>query len=213
MDNLRRPSLRDCIVWVVVIGGHVLVLALFSRLGHPSAARIQVDARPGSLLILLEPRQEDPPADELQRQPPGPPGSVAPRARAAPESDTAITLPAGEVRADPSIDWYREGEESARRSADQSAQPGPRAFGEHPVSPYRRCPPPESSFEWNPEPDKAGFAGGLPFVRLGDRCIVGLGFFGCAIGDLPKPNGRLFDDMHDADRRTSSIPEVADCRP
>jgi len=40
---------------------------------------------------------------------------------------------------------------------------------------------------------------------------VGLGFFGCALGDLPKANGRLFDDMNAPDRDRNSVPQVGDC--
>lgn len=97
--------------------------------------------------------------------------------------------------------------------AAKGAEPGPRAFGEHPTSPYRKCTPRQSSFEWDPEPDMFGIEGLLPFVRLGERCIAGLGFFGCGIGKLPEPNGNLFDDMKDPERPKSSVPDADGCAP
>lgn len=63
---------------------------------------------------------------------------------------------------------------------------------------------------WKPEPKKFGFAGGLPYVRLGKRCILGLGFFGCGVGKLPEANGHALDDMRDPDRPRSSVPDPND---
>jgi hypothetical protein len=50
-------------------------------------------------------------------------------------------------------------------------------------------------------------SGGLPYMEIGKRCAIGLGFFGCGIGELPPPNGHLFDGMDDPDRERSSVPE------
>jgi hypothetical protein len=38
--------------------------------------------------------------------------------------------------------------------------------------------------------------------------VVGLGFFGCALGKKPEANGHLFDGMHDPDRQRSSVPDI-----
>ena len=207
MDTLRRLSPRDCVVFVAVIGGHVLLLALLPRFGVPRAPA----SAPERTLLLIE---LPPPAIPETQAPPG--SASSPRARkrlprAAP-ADTAIT-PLLPQQPAPPIDWTLEAERAARDNAAGRIEPDPRAFGEHPVSPYRRCKPRESSFEWDPEPDKAGFAGGLPYVRLGKRCIVGLGFFGCAIGKLPEANGELFADMHAPDEPESSVPALEDCQP
>ena len=205
MDNLRRLSSRDCVVLVAVIGGHVLLLALLVRFGIQRAPERQAERT--LLLIELPARAESeepaPPVDDPRARQ---------RSKPAAPADTAITLPLSQPPA-PLIDWTLEAERAARDAAAEREQPGPRTFGEHPVSPYRRCKPRESSFEWDPEPDKAGFAGGLPFVRLGERCIVGLGFFGCAIGKLPEANGELFADMHSAQEPESSVPDLDDCPP
>ena len=37
--------------------------------------------------------------------------------------------------------------------------------------------------EWKPEPKRVGMQGLLPYIRLGKRCVVGLGFFGCGVGN------------------------------
>ncbi len=64
-------------------------------------------------------------------------------------------------------------------------------------------------FEWDPEPDQVGLAEGfIPYVRIGQRCVVGLGFFGCNLSKLPEANSHLFDGMHDPDRQRSSVPDV-----
>lgn len=201
MDNRRRLSLRDCVVCIVVIGGHVLLLALLPRLGSPRAP----PRAPTLVLIDLPPERSAPPVPERSVS------RTRERRKPAAEDGNAITLPVPREPA-PRVDWQLEGERAARDGAAKLAEPGPRAFGEQPVSPYRKCRPRESSFEWDPEPDKAGFAGGLPYVRLGERCVVGLGFFGCAIGKLPEANGELFAGMNSPEKPESSVPSPEDCR-
>ncbi|MEZ5457795.1 MAG: hypothetical protein R3E65_00290 [Steroidobacteraceae bacterium] len=91
------------------------------------------------------------------------------------------------------------------------SQPPPRSFGGQPRSPYRACKPRKGSWEWKAEPGKVGMAGPLPYVRVGKRCIVGLGFFGCALGEPPPPNDKLLDDMRKPDRPRSSVPGPEHC--
>jgi hypothetical protein len=52
---------------------------------------------------------------------------------------------------------------------------------------------------------------GLPWVQVSDHCIVGLGFFGCAIGELPPPKSDLLDDMGTSNQMESTIPGTEDC--
>jgi hypothetical protein len=106
----------------------------------------------------------------------------------------------------PAIDWRGEGERMARITVEQAIQADHQRFAKPKSSPVQPAKRPHQ-FEWNPEPETVGFAGLLPFVRLGKRCIVGLGFFGCALGELPEPNGHLFDDMRNPDRPRSSVPD------
>jgi hypothetical protein len=88
-----------------------------------------------------------------------------------------------------------------KRKCDDSDKPG---------SWLPKCKKPAPSFQWNEQPRQAGFMHGLPYVRLGDHCILVAGMVGCAIGPLPKANEHLFDDLKDPDRDRSSVPEVAD---
>jgi hypothetical protein len=69
-----------------------------------------------------------------------------------------------------------------------------------------KCKQHKPEFGWNRDPNEAGFIGILPYVRLGKRCIVGLGFFGCAVGKLPQANGHLLDHMNDPDGERFSVP-------
>jgi len=64
-------------------------------------------------------------------------------------------------------------------------------------------------FEWSEEPKRAGFEGGLPYIRLGKHCILSVGLFGCAIG-ASEANGHLFGDMKDPDRDRSSVPDISE---
>jgi hypothetical protein len=120
----------------------------------------------------------------------------------APSSLEALPLGLG-------IDWDREAATIATSQAaslfrelkhlcEEAARRGEQPPGCHK---YRRPDP------WSPEPKKFGFSGGLPYVRLGKRCVLGLGFFGCGVGKLPEADGHVFDDMRDPDRPRSSVPD------
>jgi hypothetical protein len=78
---------------------------------------------------------------------------------------------------------------------------------ERPGSKVPACKKPLRSFQWNPELPKAGIEGFIPYVRLGKHCVLGLGFFGCALGKQ-EANGHLFDDLKNPDRPGSSVPDV-----
>jgi hypothetical protein len=88
-----------------------------------------------------------------------------------------------------------------RRKCDDSD--GPRSW-------LPKCKKHPSSFQWNEEPHRAGFVDGLPYLRLGKRCILVVGMIGCAVGALPEANGHLFDDLKDPDRNRSSVPDITD---
>lgn len=210
MREREGSYLRNFTIWAIIIGGHVLLLALTWRIDRQPAQTTESDPEGGVLLLLQVP---PPPVEEPPARKQAPQRSAILRARKPSESSTSTTVPVEPPAANRAIDWYREAEEAARATIANGAQPGPRAVGEHPTSPYRKCRRRESSFEWDPEPEKVGIAGGLPFVRLGERCVVGLGFFGCAIGKLPEPNAALFDDMHDPNQPRSSLPDIDECAP
>lgn len=93
------------------------------------------------------------------------------------------------------LQWYQAADDVARSltSAHQNQiRPG---SGEHPPSPYRDCHR-QPQFAWDPETHVVGLLHHwLPYLRLGNHCMVTLGFFGCAFGNLPGPNGHLFDSI------------------
>ena len=200
----RRLSAPQCAAWVIVIGGHLLLILLLSNIRPRTVA--ESDSQDRSILLLdLTPPPTPPPADK-----PAPmrPAATRPRELPSPESSresTAITEPT----AIPRVDWYSEAERAARAAGDEWVDPNPPCRGnERPGSVLHECMAPKPPAEWEPEPAMGGIDGLLPWVRLGKRCIVGLGFFGCGIGKLPEANGDVFDDMRDPDRQRSSVPEV-----
>jgi hypothetical protein len=192
----------------------VLLIMVFTGGSKRQMQQVSVDApSPGVLLMLDLPPQASAsePAPETPQL-----GSVpifTPRLPP-PEIDsgsTAITLPEETEQVGPrtnAIDWNLEAARSARAVVERGAKSREKHIGEHPPSPFREKKKPKE-FEWNPEPKKAGFAAGfIPYVVIGQRCVVGLGFFGCALGKKPEANGHLFDGMHDPDRQRSSVPDV-----
>lgn len=199
-----REGFRRGAALAAAVVVHALLIAAWSQLiakRKPPAAPAQ-ERR--SLLVLLDLEvQKRASTDEVRATPPSPQQERDER------ESTAITLPpsapppsASEARTSPRIDWALEAERSARATVEETARPGPRNFGPR-DAPAPAPKPPE--FDWAPE--QSGFSGGLPYVRLGKRCVVGLGFFGCAVGELPEPNGELFEGMRDPNRHDSSVPD------
>ena len=198
-----QKSTARFVAWAVIASGHIGLVWLFA-----TADRLRQDhsreTEESLQMVLLPPLASD---HWRPRQ------TTAPRLRpprihelqereVPPISEpTAISLtPAG-----PQVDWANEAETVARsrsaattitRNCDDTDRPStqPKCKRSH-------------SFQWNPEPSPVGIEGFLPYVRLGKRCVVGLGFFGCAAGELPGANGHLFDQLHDPDRPESSVPD------
>ena len=201
----RDQNLRRFVVFALVAGAHVLLLML--PLDIQRRDRGERSARPTQLFFIRTPAVERAPQRDLRQ--PAEPTIVKNIEIAAPAAITAVPLGGSSATgsaAAPSIDWSEE----ARRAAADAADKVPSLDRSKcdstgladPALPNCK-PPPE--FKW--APPKAGFAGGLPYVTLGDRCVVGLGFFGCALGK-PPANGKLFDGMDDPDRDRSSVPEA-----
>lgn len=206
MATAGGRSVRDCLVWAFIIGGHALLILVFIG-GKRQVQQVSADAPSPGVLVLLD-LPAGPSIDE--------PVPEAPRLASVPvpeisSESTAITLPPEaepEGPATHAIDWQLEAERSARATVERNAKSREKRIGEHPPSPFREKPKPKE-FPWDPEPDKAGFAAGfIPYVVIGERCVVGLGFFGCALGKKPPANSHLFDGMHDPNRERSSVPEI-----
>ena len=197
----------------LVIVVHALLVALVLRQQGKIALQHASNALP---LILLTPTAPLPPPSAL-----APAKSTESRSAASPKraepvtGEFAISLdtqPAPSSDALPlrlGVDWDHEAATVADSQATSIFKELKRVCaeaarrGEEPPGCHRyRKPDP-----WSPEPKKFGFAGGLPFVRLGKRCILGLGFFGCGVGKLPESNGHVLDEMRDPDRPRSSVPD------
>lgn len=115
--------------------------------------------------------------------------------------------PAGPAPVPAPIDWATA---AADRASHYGEEEKPPAF-DGPVATLREpCKPRDSSFEWSPAEKKAGLFP-LPYVMIGERCVVGLGFFACALGALPPPNKHLFDDMQQGLTPGSSVPDPHFC--
>lgn len=202
-----RPSARDYTVWAFVLGGHVLLIALFPGL---RSRNVQQPDESRSVLTLLDltTLEEEKPPDEAPKPltsniiapPPAPSSAIT--------SDESIAAPS-EVPQAP-VDWYSEAEHVAQDKAAEllAKQPRPCEDSPRPGSLREKCKRGGAQAQWEPEPKKFGVEGGLPYVRLGKRCLVGLGFFGCAIGKLPEADGHLLDSMKAEDWDHSSVPDT-----
>jgi hypothetical protein len=197
--------LRRFVAFALVAGAHLLLLILpLDTDRRERGERGGVTQR----TVLFFPRA---PAVErrLQRElrPPAEPSIETNIAIEAPGAITALLSDpsiSGSAAAPP-IDWTEEGRRAAAAAADKAPSPDRSKCDStglaDPALPNCK-PPPE--FKW--APPKAGFANGLPYITVGDRCVVGLGFFGCGFGK-PPANGKLFDGMDDPNRDRSSVPE------
>lgn len=204
----RDQRLRRFGVFLFVTGAHVLLLLLpldgeRRERGEPAG-----DERRAQLFFLRapvvergvrrEPRQSAEPEIETNIEVPAPASITV----AAPNGSAAVGSGAA-----PAIDWSEE----ARRSAADAVAKAPGhgrpsrcdATGlDDPALPNCK---PAPEFKW--APPKAGFSGGLPYIQVGDRCVIGLGFFGCGFGK-PPANGNLFDGMEAPGRDRSSVPDT-----
>lgn len=206
---------------LLVVGGHVLFLLVLSRTDSSSVRSPPEEIVSIDLSIAPPPldRQDEKALDAAEKRTPGgvskpkPQNAIAPASGSDADSEQEAVSPESPhpLASGSAIDWSAEAQRSARRAAAAGKGLLPRAFGTIPESPYRPCAKRESSFTWDPEPKRAGFAGGLPYVRLGKRCIVGLGFFGCEVGALTPANGTLLDDMTTGNRERSSVPDIDEC--
>jgi len=198
---IARTAIRRWTIAAIVFVGHAMTLVLVvserSRHAHvlPADDRLPVQLIPTPTLASLKAyasRQRTTariPAHPLQTL--SLPGAEAP-------DD-------GAVHGNRRIDWEREAERVAR-SAVIPTKPKDCDASDEPGSMRPKCRMP-GSFEWKPEPGRVGVDGLIPYVRLGKRCVLGLGFAGCGVGPLPEANSHLFDDLQNPDRARGSVPE------
>jgi hypothetical protein len=110
----------------------------------------------------------------------------------------------------PAIDWQREAAQSAAVTVDEEIRRETRRCSSSDTDPawLPKCNrPAQPDFDW--APPRAGFSGGLPYVRVGEKCVVTIGLFACAFGGDPPVNGDLFESMRDPERDRSSVPDVS----
>jgi len=186
-----RPSGRLAAATVVLIL-HALLILLFLRADRskPSHSREEVYASILDLLRLPQPRPAPAVARHLPRRPRISYRRSKPRLPA-PGTPQATPIPA--IPHSPNVDWQQAAGEVARSLTSPRGRAVVPGSGEHPSSPYTDCVQ-QPQFAWDPEPKRIGLIHHwLPYLRLGDHCILSLGFFGCVVGHLPGPNGHLLD--------------------
>lgn len=199
MRSRTTWSTREyCSIGLVLIG-HTLLVLLFVQVRHrdrPAEAASRTTLffiEPSSRVSEPSPQLVVPRATTLVIPPPTLPSEVV--------DVTPATTPSIAGR---SSDWRGEAQRSASRAIEAHTAPKPRGFEERaPASREAK----QRKFNWDPSPGRFGISGGLPYMELGKRCVIGLGFFGCGIGKLPQPDGTLFEDMDDPNRSRDSVPE------
>lgn len=192
-------------VWCLVICAHVALLMLLSN-SRTSRQAAKVPVQEPLLLFWLEPRpREDEPEEEEPVREVTRAQRVAESRAEEPAGDAAISVP---LEAPP-IDWYAEAGHAARsKAADMMAKQDKSCEArKRPGSLLPKCRKDRPSFEWEPEEKRAGISGGLPYVRLGKRCVFALIFVGCALGKLPGPHSYA-EEMRDPDRPRDSVPDL-----
>ena len=133
------------------------------------------------------------------------------RAPVAPLPDPARDVPPeqGTAPSDsvaPGVDWAREATLAARRHSE--APPPAATFSEPPPKPREPCR--VKPWKWKPEEKRAGIAP-LPYVVIGKRCIIGLGFFGCSLGEPAEVASDQLDDYKKGDGAGPSVPDPNVC--
>ena len=198
-------SIRSWIVPLLVAVGHAIVLLLVVADHSRTPGALAPDWPKGIELRLIKTL----PVQQLARPQRSTPRSSASQLPFFRLPDQLALKSAATEAVMPHIDWDREAERAGRSGAsllapkDRNCEDAPR-----PGSMLPRCTHPGRKFEWNPEPKKIEFSGGLPYVHVGKLCVIGLGFFGCGIGDPPAPNGHLFDRMRDPDRAKDPVTDA-----
>lgn len=208
MEWAARRSLDRVGLLAIVLGGHWLLIEVIfgGRLVEPR--RVIVDSPAVWIWIPLDIPPEQPERKEkIDRRPRT---QVARPARSEPPAAAAAApVQPSEPVAENAPDWISEAQSVARSMAPQlinelqdkcaTAQRLARAL---PAG----CKKEAAAKDWQPEPQRAGFIGIFPYVRVG-RCLIGLGFWGCAV-QKPRADGTLLEDMRNPDRPVSSVPDL-----
>jgi len=203
----NRPSGRFAAATAVLVVHGLLILLLLRADRGAKGNPPQEAVRTRILYVLNLPRQ---PAQARTRAPTRrrPRKSRIPIVARTPAVATPPVAPKVAVPYRPELDWHEAAAAVARSlTRGRGTQVHPES-GEDPPSPYVDCAPPPQ-WAWDPQPKRLGLIDHwLPYLRLGDHCIVSLGFFGCVVGHLPEPNGQLLDRVVAGETRKISTPGV-----
>jgi hypothetical protein len=202
--------IRRGAAWAVALLAHALIIWALLQVSLPLPHSASLERM---TLLYLPPPDRVTPEPEPQRRPvPGP--SATPRRShtkssdvPAPPNDAAPPVDPPPTEQPTRIDWAAEqnhvAQSQAREYWTQLSQHcrDAEALHIHPPECHRYIEPEP----WKPEERRFGMAGPLPYVRAG-RCVLGLGFWGCAVGKAPPPDSHVFDGMRDPDR-PGAIPD------
>lgn len=200
------PRARRFVAVLLVVGIHAVLL--FLALMAVRRERPEADTTAGSTLLMLRNPERVAPRSVMTAPTPQAPRMIDDPLSLAPPAlsfDGAADAEAGPDANAPSIDWKEHGRRAAASTIEKMPAPDQSncdstGLGDPALA---NCKPPPD-FQW--APPRSGFKDGLPYVMVGENCIVGLGFFGCALGKKPA-NGRLLDGMRDPQRERSSVPD------
>jgi hypothetical protein len=210
MERATRRSSDRVRLFAIVLGGHwLLIEVLFGgRILEPRKVAVEFpESWIWNPIAPDIPREQHERAEKIERRPRT--KIARPLRTEPPRGADAVHVQPNEPFARNAPDWISEAQSVAQSMAPRlitelqekciTAQRLARALpaGCKKESPLK---------EWQPEPKRAGFIGIFPYVRLG-RCIIGLGFWGCAV-QVPSPDGTLFEDMRNPDRPASSVPDL-----
>jgi hypothetical protein len=200
--RFAQASRRQGVVWAMVVGGHLCAVAILVHRYAADRAPAAQEPLQVVLLALPERLQRSPPQELPRARPRRPPAvSAVASVTPAPPDETAVSTPPA-----PAIDWNHEARAVAE--ARIPAQPPQRICGKTELTDPRRpdCRKAPRAFEWNPQVPRVGMDGLFPYVRVGDTCVVGLGFFSCH--EKMPANDHLFEDMKNPDASASSVPDA-----
>lgn len=198
----RKWFSHRCIAFVIVIALHCLVVLLLIL--EPIIVRVADDDPPSVLFFIEAPRPAVTSAPPAQ----SPSAQQTPTVIAEPSAPEETSTAPAPSDAAATIDWTAQATEAAAAVVDKAIREETRKCdpSASPQSFLPPCHPKTKKFDWNPEPGRVGFSGGLPYVRVGEHCAIGLGFFACGFGAKPPANGDLFEGMDDPERDRSSVP-------
>ena len=208
MERARRRSLDRVGSLVIVLGGHLLVIAALS-LGRPTELRkVNADSRESLIWIPVSPDVPRKQREPAERVDPRSRPQIALQGPHSKHDAGAAAVQPSEPIAGRTTDWALEAETVAGSMAPRMIKELQRTCAEaerRAQALPQGCKKRSDPKAWEPEPKRAGFVGIFPYVRLGP-CVIGLGFFGCV--GKGSPNGTLLEDIHNPDRPRSSVPDL-----